>query len=100
MSTYSLVGIILQRDLRIELGEESIWSRLDTLGQISARLMIHIPLYGNWVMITPKFGTHKHYYTVSQPEGSPPPYQHSSHSNRTIRRLTALMKNYNLKTFN
>ena len=52
-NTYSSVGSILQRDLRIESGEASIWSRLDALGQISARMMIHKPLYGNWVVITP-----------------------------------------------
>lgn len=55
MNAYSLVGSILQRDLRIELGEASIWIRLDVLGQISARMMIHRPLYGNWVMITLEF---------------------------------------------
>ena len=38
--TYASVGDILQRDLWIELGEASIWSRLDALGHISARLMI------------------------------------------------------------
>lgn len=58
MSAYSSVGIILQRDLQIELGEAFIWIRLDVLGQISARMMIHRPLYGNWVVITPKFGLH------------------------------------------
>ena len=53
---YSSVGNMLQRDLQIDLGEASIWSPLDALGQISARLMIHKPLYGNWVMIIPEFG--------------------------------------------
>ena len=57
MSTYSFVGSVLQRYLRIEPGEASIWSQLDVLGQISTKLMIHRPLYGNWVMITPEFGS-------------------------------------------
>ena len=56
-NTYSLVGNILQRDLWIEPSEVSIWSRLDALGNISTRLMIHIPLFGNWVVIMPKFGS-------------------------------------------
>ena len=56
-NTFSSVGDILQRDLWIELGEASIWSRLDALGQISARLMIQRPLFGNWVVITPEFGS-------------------------------------------
>ena len=57
-NAYSLVGSILQRDLQIEPGEASIWSQLDVFGQISARLMIHRPLYGNWVLITPEFGSY------------------------------------------
>ena len=56
MDSYSLVGSILQRDLWIEPGEASIWSSLDALGQISARMMIHRPLFGNWVVITHEFG--------------------------------------------
>lgn len=39
-NTYASVGDILQRDLRIEPGESSIWSQLDAVGHISARLMI------------------------------------------------------------
>ena len=57
-NAYSSVGNILQRDLQIEPSEVSIWSRLDALGQISARLMIHRPLYGNCIVITPEFGSH------------------------------------------
>ena len=57
-NTYASIADILQRDLQIEPGEATIWSRLDALGQISARLMIHRPLYGNWVMITLEFGSH------------------------------------------
>ena len=52
-NAYLLVGNILQRDLQIKPGEASIWSRLDALGQIRTRMMIHKPLYGIWVMITP-----------------------------------------------
>ena len=44
-NAYSSVGGILQRGLRIELGEASIWSQLDALGRISFKLMIHIPLW-------------------------------------------------------
>ena len=55
-NTYALVPDILQRDLQIEPSEATIWSRLDAIGQISARLMIHIPLFRKWVMIMPKFG--------------------------------------------
>ena len=56
-NTFSSVGDILQRDLWIEPGEASIWSRLDELGHISARLMIQRPFFGNWVVITPEFGS-------------------------------------------
>ena len=55
MNAYSLVGSILQRYLWIKHGEASIWSQLDGLGQISSRMMIQKLLYGNWVVITPKF---------------------------------------------
>ena len=58
MDTYSSVGSILQRDLWIKPGEASIWIRLDVLGQISVRLMVHRPLYGNWIVITLEFGSH------------------------------------------
>ena len=46
-NSYALVADILQRDLRIEPGEASIWSRLDELGQIMAKLMIQRPVFGN-----------------------------------------------------
>ena len=39
-NSYASVAYILQRDLWIEPGEASIWSQLDELGQITARLMI------------------------------------------------------------
>ena len=39
-NSYASVANILQRDLRIEPSEATIWSRLDELGQITARLMI------------------------------------------------------------
>ena len=72
MSAYSSVGTILQRDLLIEPGEASIWSRLDALGQFSARLMIHRPLYGKWVVITPGFGSHNIIIQYSEPMTFPP----------------------------
>lgn len=56
-NSYASVADILQRDLRIEPGEASIWSRLDELGRITARLMIQRPVFGNWVVITPEFGS-------------------------------------------
>ena len=56
-TTYALVADILQRELWIEPGEATIWSRLDELGQITAKLMIQRPLFGNWVVITPEFGS-------------------------------------------
>jgi hypothetical protein len=71
-NAYSSVGNILQIDLRIEPGEASIWSWLDVLGQISARLMIYRPLYGNWVIITPKFGSHNIIIQYSNPMVIPP----------------------------
>ena len=72
MSAYSSVGIILQRDLQIKPGEASIWSQLDALGQISSKLMIHITLYGNWVVITPEFGSHNIIILYSNPTTFPP----------------------------
>ena len=39
-NSFSLVEDILQRDLRIEHSEATIWSRLDELGRITTRLMI------------------------------------------------------------
>lgn len=56
-NSYALVADILQSDLRIELGEASIWSQLDELGQITARLRIQRLVFGNWVVITPEFGS-------------------------------------------
>jgi hypothetical protein len=56
-NSYASVADILQRDLRIEPGEASIWSQLDELGRITAKLMIQRPVFGNWVVITPKFGS-------------------------------------------
>ena len=35
----------------------TIWSRLDAPRQICTRLMIQRPLFGNWVMIVPEFGS-------------------------------------------
>ena len=75
MNAYSSVGSILQRDLQIEPSEASIWSRLYALGQISTRLMIHRPLYGNWVVITPEFGSHNIIIQYSDLT-TLPPYQH------------------------
>ena len=46
-NSYASVADILQRDLRIEPGEATIWSRLDKLGGITARLMIQRPIFGN-----------------------------------------------------
>ena len=74
-NTYSSVGNILQRHLWIEPGEASIWSRLDALGQISARMMIHKPLYGNCVMITLEFGSHNIIIKYYDPTTFPP-HQH------------------------
>lgn len=71
-NAYSSVGDILQRDIWIEPSEASIWSRLDALGQISARLMIHRPLYGNWVMITLEFGSHNIIIQYPDPMIMPP----------------------------
>ena len=65
--SYSSVGNILQRDIQIDHGEVSIWSWLDVLAQISARLMIHWPLYGNWVTITLEFGLHNIIIHYSNP---------------------------------
>ena len=56
-NTYAAVPYILQRDLQIEPGEATIWSQIDELGHIIARLMIQRPLFGNWVMITLEFGS-------------------------------------------
>ena len=56
-NTYASVEDILQRDLWIEPGEATIWSRLDEFGQITARMMIQRQLFGNWVMITHEFGS-------------------------------------------
>ena len=39
-NSYASIADILQRDLRIELGEATIWSCLDELGRIATRLMI------------------------------------------------------------
>ena len=77
MNAYSSIGSILQRYLWIEHGEAYIWSRLDALDQISTKLMIHTPLYGNWVMFTPEFGSHNIIIQYSDPMAVPP-YQHSS----------------------
>ena len=46
-NSYASVADILQRDLRIEPGEASIWSQLDELGWITARLMIQRLVFGN-----------------------------------------------------
>ena len=46
-NSYASVADILQRDLQIKPSEASIWSRLDELGQIMARLMIQRPVFGN-----------------------------------------------------
>ena len=56
-NSYASVADILQRDLRIEPGEATIWSRLDELGQIMARLMIQRLVFGNLVVIMPEFGS-------------------------------------------
>ena len=75
-NTYASVADILQRDLQIELGEATIWSQLDEFGQITARLMIQRPLFGNWVMITPEFGSQNIIIQYSDPMVNPP-CQHS-----------------------
>lgn len=56
-NTYASVVDILQRDLRIEPGEATIWSRLDKLGWITAKMMIQRLVFGSWVVITPEFGS-------------------------------------------
>ena len=61
---------ILERELQVGPREESIWSRIDDLGQVTARLIINRPLYGNWVMITLEFGSNKiiiQYYDFMAP---------------------------------
>ena len=73
MSSYSWSGSILQRDLQIKPGEASIWSWLDALGQISSTSMIHKPLYGNSVMITPEFGSYNIIIQYFDSTTSPPP---------------------------
>ena len=66
-NSYASVVDILQRDLRIELGEASIWSWLDELGRITGRLMIKRPIFGNWVVITPEFGSQNIIIQYSDP---------------------------------
>ena len=63
-NTYASVADILQRDLQIEPGEATIWSRLDELGQIISRLMIQRPLFGNWVVMMPKFGSQNMSFSI------------------------------------
>ena len=72
-NSYASVEDILQRDLRIEPGEASIWSRLDELGRIMARLMIQRLVFGNWVVIMPKFGSQNIIIQYSNPTVNPPP---------------------------
>ena len=72
-NTYASVAYILQRDLQIEPGEATIWSRLDEFGQITARLMIQRPLFGNWVMIMPEFGLQNIIIQYSDLTVTPPP---------------------------
>ena len=71
-NTYSSVGNIVQRELWIEPGEASIWNRLDALGHISAKFMIHRPLYGNWDMITHEFGQQNIIIQYSDPTSITP----------------------------
>lgn len=71
-NTYASVADILQRDLWIKPGEATIWSRLDELGQITARMMIQRPLFGNWVVIMPEFGSHNIIIQYSDPTINPP----------------------------
>ena len=71
-NSYASVVDILQRDLRIESGEASIWSRLDELGRITAKLMIQRPIFGNWVVITPEFGSQNIIIQYFDPTVNPP----------------------------
>ena len=71
-NTYASVVDILQRDLRIEPGEATIWSRLDELGRIIARMMIQRPVFENWVVITPEFGLQNISIQYSDPIVSSP----------------------------
>ena len=71
-NSYASVVDILQRDLRIEPSEASIWSRLDELGRITTRLMIQRPVFGNWVVITPEFGSQNIIIQYSDPMVNPP----------------------------
>ena len=71
-NSYASVADILQRDLRIELGEATIWSRLDELGWITTRLMIQRPVFGNWVVITLEFGSQNIIIQYSNPTVTPP----------------------------
>lgn len=72
-NTYASVADILQRDLRIELGEETIWSRPNELGWITTRLMIQRPIFGNWVVIMPEFGSQNIIIQYSNLAVNPPP---------------------------
>ena len=71
-NTYASIADILQRDLRIEPSEATIWSRLDEFGQITTRLMIQGPLFGNWFMITPEFGSQNIIIQYFDPMVNPP----------------------------
>jgi hypothetical protein len=71
-NTYASVVDILQRDLRIEHGEATIWNRLDELGRITARLMIQRLVFGNWVVIMPEFGSQNIIIQYSDPTVNPP----------------------------
>lgn len=76
-NTHESIADILQRDPRIEPSEATIWSQLDEFGQITTRLMIQRPLFGNWVMIMPEFGLQNISILYSDPTVTPPPCQHS-----------------------
>ena len=71
-NTYVVVADILHRDLRIEPGEATVWSQLDEFGQITARMMIQRPLFGNWVVIMPEFGSQNIIIQYSDPTVNPP----------------------------
>ena len=63
-NSYALVGDILQRGLWIEPGEATMWSLLDELGWITARMMmsiwfIHSGLRKGVLFSPPKFNSYK-----------------------------------------
>ena len=73
LNPHTRIHTIVEDDLRLRVGDYSIWSRLGDDTYTRRHLVIHQPFEGNWVMIQAAPSLRSIHLLLPTHEGAPPP---------------------------